>query len=303
MGPGEVCPDHGIRVHGGGTYTYEDYRRNLVVDADYFENHIRRNPFKYECHRFGQERSEDAVSWNVFRSLQRAGCLHLVAKLITGIENPSEPRLFLWGLELQADGAEPWDLLLYARDRFERDLPVSRPKTEPDIALFLPGEYLCLIEAKFTSINGVYERDRKTKLFDLTIDQLVKIYQDKSLKILKHDEAGIRDTIHYQLWRNMIFAEWMAMGDGPKTRAYHASLVRQGFEGDVCEEFVTLLNSDFQDRFEQITWEQIYAIATRHRPALNHLCRYFESKTERLERAFKIPVESSAQPPRPIITP
>ena len=31
------------------------------------------HPFKYESHRFGQEKSEDALTWNVFRSLQEAG--------------------------------------------------------------------------------------------------------------------------------------------------------------------------------------------------------------------------------------
>jgi hypothetical protein len=121
-----------------------------------------------------------------------------------GVKHPEEPRLFLWGLELMEDGVNPWGLLLQARERFESDLPQGRPKTEPDIGLFLPGKYLLLIEAKFTSCNGTYERDKKTKLFDLTIDQLVNIYQDKSLSILNYVVAGRQDRIHYQLWRNMI---------------------------------------------------------------------------------------------------
>lgn len=285
---GEACPDHAIRVHSGGTYSYVDYQRNLIVDADYFAEQIRGHPFKVESHRFGQERSEDAVSWNVFRSLQRAGLLHKVAELCTGRSVPQEPRLFLWGLELTDDGVEVWDLLVRARERFESDLPVDRPKTEPDIALYLAGEYLLLIEAKFCSPNGVYVRDGKTKLFDLTIDQLVRIYQDPALQFLDYQQAARRNRIHYQLWRNLIFAEWMALHAALGTQGYHINLVREGQEQAMCHEMLTLIRSEYQDRFEQISWEQIYGIVDGHCPRLERLCTYLECKTERLRPAFKL---------------
>jgi hypothetical protein len=289
---GEVCPEHGIRVHRGGTFSYEDYRRNLTVDdADYFHRHIRGHPFKWETHRFGSENSEDALTFNVFRSLQRAGLLHKIAQLCTGSNIAQEPRLLLWGLEQKADGVEPWDLLIRARERFESDLPEGRPKTEPDITLFLPGKYLVLIEAKFTSPNGVYQKDRKTKLFDLTLDQLINIYQDKKLKILDYDVARKRERIHYQLWRNMTFAEWLAAADRSSTLAYHVNLVRRGFEEGVAEEFLTLIRPEFHDRFEQITWENIYSVVRR--PSLDRLGQYMEQKTASLRPAFKIPDQQS----------
>lgn len=238
-----------------------------------------------------------ALTWNVFRTLQRVGLLHAVAELCTGIRSTHEPRLFLWGLELTERGAEPWNLLLEARERFESDLPVDRPKTEPDIALFLPGHYLLLIEAKLCSPNGVYVRDGKTKLFDLTIDQLVRIYQDPQLKFLDYQQAAGRDRLHYQLWRNLIFAEFMAARDGPRTRAYHANLVRAGQEERACAEMLTLIRPEYHDRFEQVTWEQIYTLAAGL-PELRPLCRYLEDKTERLRPAFSIP----SRPPQ-ICTP
>jgi len=286
---GEACPDHGLRVHRGATYSYADYRRNLTVaDAAYFQRHIHRHPFKWETHRFGQERSEDAVTWNVFRSLQQASCLKEVAALCTGLQIPQEPRLFLWGLELQEDRVTPWNLLLEARERFESDLPEGQPKTEPDIALFLPRHYLVLIEAKFTSINGTYERDKKTKLFDLTIDQLVRIYQDPCLRILDYGLAGKRDSIHYQLWRNMTFAEYMAGRDTPTTKAFHANLVRKGYEEHACGAFLTLVRPDYHDRFEQITWEDIYAEVVCGNPTLDRLGQYLQQKTAGLQPAFRI---------------
>jgi hypothetical protein len=209
-------------------------------------------------------------------------------KLATGTESRQEPRLFLWGLELKPHGVAPWELLSKARERFESDLPVSRPKTEPDIALFLPGQYLILIEAKFCSPNGIYVRDRTTRLFDLTIEQLVRIYQDRSLQLLDYHAAAARERIHYQLWRNMTFAEWMAVQDTATTKAFHVNLVRHGYEAETCGEFLTLIRPQYHDRFEQIFWEQIYHVASQQRPKLDSLCRYMEEKTERLAAAFEI---------------
>ena len=76
---GDVCPVHGIRCHfssGGATYAYADATRNIIASPETFGRCVIGNPFKYESHRLGLERSEDSLSWNVFRSLQEAGCLH-----------------------------------------------------------------------------------------------------------------------------------------------------------------------------------------------------------------------------------
>ena len=66
--------------------------------------------------------------------------------------------------------------------------------------------------------------------------------------------------VHYQLWRNMIFSEWMASEDHPKTKAFHVNLVRKGFEKASAAEFHGLLNPDFNDRFRRLTWESIYRV-------------------------------------------
>ena len=292
---GEPCPTHGIIVHRSKTYTYTDYRRNLAVDADYFHRHIRWHPFKLEAMRFGSERSEDCVTWVVFRSLQNAGLLGRVAELCTGVRIAREPRLFLWGLELRPAGVEPSDLLIKARERFESDLPVDRPKTEPDIILYQPGAYVLLVEAKLCSPNGTYKRDKETKLLDLTLHQLINIYQDPGLVFLDYDQAQRRDRIYYQLWRNLIFAEHMAQIDGHRTEAYHANLVRMCHDDDSCEQMLTLLRPEYRDRFNRITWEDIYAVAHQHRPETERLCRYLENKTAGLRPAFDLPKQQQTE--------
>ena len=288
--PGEACPDHGIRCHfsyAGATYSFADVRGNIIVSPDLLAARIIGHPFKYESHRLGLERSEDAVSWNIFRSLQEAGCLGRFARAVTGDECTAEPFLYLWGICLTDDAFDPMELLIAARKRFESNLPVVRPYTEPDIMLHLPGRYLILIEAKFTSPNTTYERGPRKDAQSLTLDELLEIYHDSTLQILDYDKARTAAQVHYQLWRNMTFSEWMAREDHPRTKAFHVNLVREGFEEASAAEFHRLVNPDFTDRFRRLTWESICRSFSGN-PALETMCRYLETKTAGLVRAFHL---------------
>jgi len=282
---GEVCPDHGIRCHSSGTYSYIDVRRNIIVDADMVAERVMGHPFKYESNRLGYEKSEDALTWNVFRSLQRAGCLNVLAERITGKAIRTDPSLYLWGLNLTDDSLEPWDLLIAARKRFESNLPVKRPLTEPDITLYLPGEYLILIEAKFTSPNTFYLDGPRRDANSLTKDELLDIYRDQALHILDDEKARGADRVYYQLWRNTVFAEWMALADGQGTQAYHTSLTREGVENESCEHFRGLLKPEFSGRFAHLSWEDIYLWITES-PGLTILQHYLDTKTSALSAAF-----------------
>lgn len=292
--PGEPCPKHNIYCHCDakgryGTYRYREAHRNLIVDADYFQRFISSNPHKFESHRLGFENSEDALTWNVFRSFQVTHSLGIFAARLTGIIRSIQPELYLWGLRVTEDECSPWDLLRRARDRFENQLPVKRPATEPDIALYLPGEYLILIEAKFTSPNGFYLQGARKRPLDLTFDELFDIYWADDLRILDRDHAQRQPRVFYQLWRNTVFAEWMAQQDSSTTRAYHVNLVREGFELESGHEFAKLIRPEYQDRFQQIHWGQLYQLATQDRTRFERLCRYFEQKTAQLHRAFSLP--------------
>ncbi len=287
---GEPCPDHGIRCHfssSGATYSYADIRGNAIVAPEVLAKRIIGHPFKFESHRLGYERSEDMVSWNVFRSIQEAGCLATLARAITGDATPVEPFLFLWGICLTDDAFDPWTLLQAARRRFESDLPVERPLTEPDIMLWLPGRYLILIEAKFTSPNMTYQRGARKNSQSLTLDELLDIYHDPTLRILDHAQACSASQVHYQLWRNMVFSEWMAREDHPSTKAYHVNLVRRGYEKASTAQFNGLVKPEFKNRFRRITWEQIHHLYANE-PRLATLCRYLETKTAGLVRAFHL---------------
>lgn len=287
---GDVCPVHGIRCHYSSkkpTYSYVDTRRNIVASSNLFASEIVGHPFKFESHRLGAERSVDALSWNVFRSLQEAGRLKVLAESITGIRSSIEPVLYLWGICTTEDSCEPWHLLVEARKRFESCLPVERPLTEPDIALHLPGKYLILIEAKFTSRNTFYKEGPRPNASSLTKDELVDIYQDSQLQILNVRAAEQANRVFYQLWRNTMFAEWMSQLDHRDTKAFHVNLVMDGQDEESAFEFRRLINERFQGRFQRTTWENIYRDVANH-PQLNRLQRYLETKTAGLKPAFRL---------------
>jgi hypothetical protein len=280
-----VCPDHGIRVHCSGTFTYQDPTRNFIVHPDLVKRIIR-SPDKFESGRLGFERSEDAVTLNVFRSFQEAGCLNEIARLITGLEVTDEPELYLWGLRLTDDSLDVWPLLQAARERFERVLPVARPHTEPDAILFQDGAYVILIEAKLTSPNTFYTDGPRRDAQSLTKEELLTLYHDPVCQILDLDKAKAAEVVFYQCWRNTIFSEWMAHRAKPGTKAYFCNLVRAGHEIDSFELFNQIVRPEFANRVTRIRWEDLYLLACIHGDRLLRLREYMATKTCNLQPAF-----------------
>ena len=74
----------------------------------------------------------------------------------------------------------------------------------------------------------------------------LEIYHEPSLRILDHARAAARPQVHYQFWRNMVFSEFMAREDHPKTQAFHVNLVRKGHERASADEFHGLVNPEFR---------------------------------------------------------
>jgi hypothetical protein len=183
---GDVCPEHGIRAHRSATYSFADPRRNVITAKELLATRVVGNPDKFESHRLGLERSEDALTYSVFMSFQEAGCLNYIARYVTGLDVEEEPTLLLWGLTMSDGSLRPWGLLSAARRRFESSLPVRRPATEPDAGLFLDGRYLVLCEAKFTSPNTHYADGPRRDEQSLTKNELLDIYQDPPVPDARH---------------------------------------------------------------------------------------------------------------------
>jgi hypothetical protein len=286
---GQVCPVHKIRCHRSGTYSYLDVRRNTVVARDLLATKIVGHPEKFESHRLSLEKSEDCLSFTVFRSFQEARMLNYLARFITGRAEEEEPRLFLWGIEMD-DSLHTWDLLTAARNRFERSLPVQRPLTEPDIALYLPSRYVLLVEAKFTSPNTCYLEGPRRDAQSLTKDELVSIYSDPALTMLDLDTAKAAERVFYQLWRNVTFSEWMAQAARDGSTPYFCNLTRRGYECDTFSEFRGMVRPEFAGQVSHIYWEDLFTLAGLAGGRLTDLQQYMLNKSANLLPAFDFAV-------------
>ena len=151
----------GMVYSRGGVPVWEDYRRNIMVDAEnpilgwkaekdkysptLFPPKVQQR-FPHGIPRIGSLHSEDALSWNLFRSLHQAAKLHLVADFLSpGME---VSMLYLWGhsVEESSAGIDPTvQQTLNEIEPWGRD--GRRQQTETDVMLRGPGD-LVMIECK-----------------------------------------------------------------------------------------------------------------------------------------------------------
>lgn len=289
--PGDACPAHGIRCHLSSstvTYTYSAATDNLITTPDVFKKRVRGNPHKLETHRFGYCNSEDALTWNVLRSFQAAGALHLIAEHVTGRELSEEPHLYLWGLSSFDDRFEPWPLLKEAHKRFEIGrLPIARPLSEPDAMLIVPKKLVLILEAKLLADNPVAYRDgpRKTSQ-SLTLEEVIDLYHDAGQQLLDYDKLRAAPHSYTQLQRYLTIADYVARLDSPKTEAYLANVVRAGHEHDAARTMRGFLRPGYGNRFVRLTWESIFTLAQLRGHRLGRLSEFMLTKAVGLNGGF-----------------
>jgi hypothetical protein len=294
------CPTHALRIHpGSGTFVYDNgpgpaarvaaARRNIRFHPDYFATHIVGNAHKADSGRMAHETSEDALTWNVFARLASGRHLARATGFLTGRDEPAEPDLYLWGLRIAVNRPETpavFPPLLQARSVFEAG--IRRFLTEPDIILFVPGRFLAVIEAKFTSGNPLAAGDPNNDPAGekpQSILGLLRRYRPEALTSVNLGVARAGPPFYGQLYRNLVFAIFMAERLGVDW--YLINLVsRRQSEGRPGPEhadptaFVTgLLPPEYRGRFRRTTWEDLTATTVRGVPDLEPLVEYLASKT------------------------
>ncbi len=142
------CPYHGIFI-SPSTFEYGDPRRNfpLIAEEDWLLLTEQIAADKRETHRLGRERSEDAVTYNAFRSLERAGAMPRVLEALTGRPQASA-WLTYWSHSLLDGRLLP--TLEDARRAFEVRVDHG---SEPDLIIETPSE-LIFVEVKVASGNN-----------------------------------------------------------------------------------------------------------------------------------------------------
>ena len=303
------CPDHRIRIHNRSqTFVYYDVDpglkkdaalRNILFERDYFRHYILGNSAKAESHRISYETSEDALTWNVFARMAREGKLGAVLSTFTQKPITTEPELYLWGLKI--DLASPcapmiFPALLEARHKFEKG--IRRFLTEPDIMLYVPGEVLVLIEAKFTSENTIAS-DRAGDDFNGEKPKsragLIERYSPDTLASRALVPPSSTGVFYSQLYRNLVFSIYMA--DRLNVEWGLVNLVSQtqcqpkqhkaGFQ-DPTPFLHGLLPKRDQHRFRWYSWEKLYRDHVVTDQELTDLAEYMYSKSAKGKRAFSV---------------
>lgn len=276
----------GTQAHGGPsmtfrvspTYVLDDPLENFIAGRDLVAGALNREWQKAETRRLGHENSEDAVSWNVFRSLQEAGQLGLAARVLAGVDVEGEPELILWGRRIGLDETAPCPEIQRALDALE---PTHRQQTEPDVVLHLPGWGWIFIEAKLASPTATYagKREKLSAWRERYPIRAPGLFNDVALA------AAVGKSFPEQLLRNVAVAHAVrASGE----QVVVVALVREqdrpavkGWAGDY-------LTSAAGMRPRTGTWERLYAALSPDDARLAVLRRYMKNKSVGLCRAFAL---------------
>ncbi|MBI3021316.1 MAG: hypothetical protein HYY59_04890 [Candidatus Omnitrophica bacterium] len=275
--PDNRCSAHRIFVHKG-TYRFDDaamgWQRNFlktVRDTEQLES-MRSNKTKFE-QRWAHENSEDALTWNVFRTFEKVRKLSPLVSVLTGgrvqMEGPIE--LIPWGYH----NSGSWDPLKKARACFE---PHKGVPTEPDVVL-LGGSGVVFVEAKFGSPNKRKEPD-------------IASYEKDGF--YKHHLTAARLALvpYSQLVRHFLFAAYVADQLG-LPQFMLVNLVRRNSQQEARNTSQNFGQDHLKNpaRFRQATWEEIYDAFLRSDDLAREfelLKRYFENKTWNLQPAFDL---------------
>lgn len=237
------CPDHGIYI-SPSTFEYEDELDNLLwKDEDDLELLWRINLVKRES-RMARDNSEDALSWNMFRFLERN---NLVGSILgSAIEVHLEsPEVIYWSYSpVERCG---WKELDRARIEFGEEISRS---SEPDIIVVSDGA-LAFVEAKLIAGNDTTPSNpEKRKRYETGGGGWFNKVFSSSYK-----EVAI-ESKKYELMRFWLLGTWIAEQLG--LDFYLVNLVLDERENEIVQLFGDHISENGHGEFMRLTWEKLY---------------------------------------------
>ena len=202
--PAEPEPEKPHTVTRSGVKVYDDWRDNVVVDPGAPPVDWKAGQGVFGAHTsvpgrpyLASENSEDALSWNLFRTLERTGRLDAVARAL-GLED--EFRVLYWYRPW--DSAEPLPEIKPALDRVEPWGKVGkRYQTETDVML-KGRRYLVMVESKLG------KPDTDVRAWERGSKSAIPASYEEPLRGLLADMRGWEATMRrfYQLLRHLVLA-------------------------------------------------------------------------------------------------
>ena len=269
--------DPPVSFRAAPTYVLERPLDNVIIGSDLIADAVAGRWGNPEATRFGNESSEGALTWNVFRSLQEANRLGVAAGALAGFEPTTEPELFFWGRRITIAAATVWDDLAATLAKLEPD-PTQH--VEPDVCLHVPGFGWIVIEASFGSGSDAFDDPARVDAFlELYATACPGLFAEETIR-----KTRLRD-IPPLLLRTIAVAHSLRAAGEP---ALVVALVRESDTADVERRIGRCLADTADVRFRRVTWEALYRALDPADPALGLLRQYLEEKSFGLRPAFAL---------------
>ncbi|MGE0083710.1 MAG: hypothetical protein AB7S75_04755 [Desulfococcaceae bacterium] len=233
--------------------------------------------------RIARDNSEDALTWNVFRYLDKTCRLSEVLSHITG-KPLANSELIYWSYLPRSENT--WTELASARQEFGEELQRS---SEPDL-IAVNDESVIFIEAKFTATNNTQPSDPHNPKKYTTGGN--RWYNE----VFKSDYATVANTAKkYELLRFWLLGSWIA--SETNREFYLINLVRAEYEKDIISRFIPYIRENDTRHFIRVAWENIYShilnniSPDKDRDMLLNYLRYKTvgyNQSGKLQRAFSI---------------
>jgi hypothetical protein len=276
------CKNHNIFV-SPSTFEYLNEEDNLLwkekSDLELLKKIIKR--VKRES-RMARDNSEDAVTWNVFRFLERNRLVDGFLSSRVGKDLKSAEVIY-WSYSQKEHNT--WSPLKKTRKEFGEE---KQRSSEPDI-IINTDKALFFIEAKLTSPNKIdFDRSHTTE----DKEDRIRRYS-RGDRFLKRSFGDVIDVCYYELGRFWVIGCLMA--EKLKKDFYLVNLVLARKEKDVERDFGKYIDSNQRRKFLRLTWEDIYQFILKGSLSTDKgiMLEFFKNKTigyqnQKLRKAFLI---------------
>lgn len=244
--PQFFCRSHRIYI-SPSTFEYENEEDNLLFQNSVEFELLKTVKGKKRESRIARDNSEDAVSWNVFRFLERSDLLLPWIESITGRSEKTIEDVVYWSYSTAQKSQ--WELLKLARAEFGE---ANARGSEPDIAI-VTARSIVFIEAKLTSSSKT-SGDKKTLARRLANP---KRYATGGggwfSKVFASDYELLLNDQKYELMRFWLLGTWMA--EKKKRDFCLVALVCRENEPEIQQEFQQHIIASSQRQFLRRAWE------------------------------------------------
>jgi len=275
------CPKHNIYI-SPSTFEYQSEAENLLwTGADDKDLLDKIKMVKREC-RMARDNSEDAVTWNVFRFLERNNLVEITLSSIVDFAQSSE--VIYWSYSQEENSS--WSELNKAREEFGEEIKRS---SEPDV-IIKTDNTLLFIEAKLTAGNETTPSNTSnSKKYETGGNNWFS-------KVFKSNYKTVAITEKkYELMRFWLLGTWMAKQQD--LDFYLVNLVLSEREKDIEAIFRRHIYENQRKKFIRISWEDIHhQILSTDLSGMDKgtMVKYFRNKTigydgnGKLQKAFSI---------------